>query len=310
MTEFRRYGRQSMTRSDFEMAQRTPGGDALGARMKSYEFHETQRRFLPTLPVYARIDGRSFSRFTKGMNRPYDIRMTNAMIETTKHLVAETHALIGYVQSDEISLVWHVPDPKGSIFFDGKIMKMASVLSGIATSAFMRAVLTCEDVEFRRYAERLPHFDARVIQLPSRVEAANMVLWRTMDATKNAISMAAHHHFSHKSLQGMSGAQMQERLFQEAGVNFTDYPAFFRQGTFVRREAFERAFTEEELARIPEKHRPAPGTMVTRSEVRVIDMPIFSKVVNRVEVIFEGAAPRLAGQDEADDAAAFERFAA
>ena len=35
----------------------------LGDRMKMYERQEAGRRFLPLLPVYARIDGRSFSLF-------------------------------------------------------------------------------------------------------------------------------------------------------------------------------------------------------------------------------------------------------
>ena len=74
--------------------------DALGDRMKSYEAVETHRRFDSTLPVYARIDGRGFSKFTKDMNRPYDLRMTNTMIGVTKYLVDKTHAACGYVQSD------------------------------------------------------------------------------------------------------------------------------------------------------------------------------------------------------------------
>jgi len=40
---------------------------AIGDRMKDYESYETNRRFLPNLPIYARIDGHGFSRFTQGM---------------------------------------------------------------------------------------------------------------------------------------------------------------------------------------------------------------------------------------------------
>lgn len=70
--------------------------DALGDRMKAYEARESERRFLPMLPVYARIDGRNFSSFTHGMERPFDRRMTEAMLLTTEALVEETHARIGY----------------------------------------------------------------------------------------------------------------------------------------------------------------------------------------------------------------------
>lgn len=264
--------------------------DDLGDRMKSYEAHETARRFLPGLPVYARIDGRCFSAFTRGMSRPYDERMCRAMVETTRGLVAETHAAIGYTQSDEISLVFQGGErvPTGSYFFNGKTMKMASVLAGLATALFTRQVR--EQGMGEPFESRLPHFDCRVIQMPSRAEAANMLLWRELDATKNAVSMAARSVYSHKALFKKSGSEMQEML-HEKGINFNDYPAFFKRGTFVRRVVVDRAFTEEELARIPPAHRPAPGETRRRSDLVSLDMPRFASVANREDVVFDGAAP-------------------
>ena len=214
------------------------------------------------------------------------------MIETTKALVEQTHARIGYTQSDEISLVWLSDTFDNGIFFDGKVQKMCSVLAGIATVSFMR-VLMNSDEEFYGYADKCPHFDCRVFQVPNKIEAANLFLWREIDCFKNAVSMAAHHYFSHKSLQGVKQEEMQERLFQEAGVNFNDYPESFKRGSWIRRVNVERTFTAEELARIPEKHRPAPETLITRSEMKSFTLPKFSTVSNRVEVIFDGAEPLL-----------------
>lgn len=264
--------------------------DDLGDRMKRYEAQETARRFLPGLPIYARIDGRGFSRFTREMQRPYDQRMSAAMILTTKSLVEDTHATIGYVQSDEISLVW-MPTENGHGWFDGKTMKIASVLAGLATSSFVRALF----IEFGLEAglalmNQTPHFDARVISMPSDVEAANMLLWRSMDATKNAISMAASHYYSHKELQGKSGSKKQEMLWQK-GVNFNSYPDFFKRGTFVRKIATMRSLTPEELVRIPAKYRPAEDDLLVRSEVQAFDLPPLQKVENRVRVLFHGEVP-------------------
>ena len=186
--------------------------DALGDRMKEYESHETARRFLPGLPIYARIDGRGFSKFTRGMDRPFDGNMSRSMIETTKTLVRETHATIGYVQSDEISLVW-IPGPNGISWFNGKIMKMSSVLAGLATASFMENVIQYFP-NWMALVLRLPHFDCRVISMPSETEAANMVLWRTLDAAKNSLSMAASHYYSHKDLQNKSGSDKQRHYKQ------------------------------------------------------------------------------------------------
>jgi len=263
--------------------------DSLGDRMKAYEARETERRFLPMVPVYARIDGRNFSAFTRGMGRPYDLVMTELMLLTTEALVAETHARIGYTQSDEISLCWLAARSDSSIFFDHKISKMTSVLASYATAAFMQA-LACQSVEYACRADLLPHFDCRVFQLPSRRETANVFLWREQDATKNAVSMAARSVYSHRELDHKSGPEMQEMLFAK-GINFNDYPAFFKRGTFVRRETVERLLSEAELARIPECHRPAVGQLVARSVTRRLDMPKFGGVTNREAVIFDGADP-------------------
>ena len=263
--------------------------DDFGDRMKRYEAAETERHFMPLLPIYARIDGRCFSAFTRGLDRPFDLRITRAMIATTKFLVEETHARIGYTQSDEISLVWLQERYDSEVFFSGKIQKLNSVLASLATAKFNHKCLE-ETVLADRTREQLPVFDCRVFQLPNRTEAANAFLWREKDATKNAITMAARNFYSHKELHGKTGSEMQEMIFQK-GQNFNAYPPFFKRGTFVRRIAEERPFTPEELARIPEKHRPEPDTRIIRSRVIEIDMPVFTKVLNREAVIFDGANP-------------------
>lgn len=267
-----------------------PTGDALGDRMKAYEAHESERRFLPMVPVYARIDGRNFSAFTRGMERPFDPVMTELMLLATEALIEETHARIGYTQSDEISLCWLAERSDQSIFFDHKISKMTSVLAAYTTAAFACALIRANRTGL---IARCPHFDCRAFQLPSRAETANVFLWREQDATKNAISMAARSVYSHRELDHKTGAEMQEMLFAR-GVNFNDYPAFFKRGTFVRRMTVERPFTEAEIARIPETHRPAAGMLVQRSEMRRLDMPRFASVTNREAVIFDGADPVIA----------------
>ena len=43
---------------------------ALGERMKSYEKMFTDQRLMPGIPALARLDGRSFHTWTKGLKRP------------------------------------------------------------------------------------------------------------------------------------------------------------------------------------------------------------------------------------------------
>lgn len=282
-----------MSRKEIKM----PMKDELGHRMKEYEARETQRTFLPYLPVYARIDGRGFSKFTRHAEKPFDTSIYHAMEAATIALVRETKANIGYFQSDEISLVWETTAPNEEMFFKGKVQKMTSVLAGLATAAFMRALVA--DVAWEKqspgWIDRLPHFDARVLQLPNRTEAANMFVWRESDARKNAISMVARAHFSHKALQNKTGREMIAML-AEKGIAFEGYGERYRRGTFVRRVTREVEIPERERLAIPERHRPAVGTKVTRTEVVPLVFPPFNTVANRNEVIFEGAEPLLPEQ--------------
>jgi tRNA(His) 5'-end guanylyltransferase len=176
--------------------------------------------------------------------------------------------------------------------FDGKVHKLTSILASLTTAQFQLALaVSFERDDAERLARMAPHFDARVLQLPSKTEAANMFLWRAMDARKNSVSMAAQAHFPRNALHRRDQRHMRTML-AEKGIDFeAAYPAGFKRGTWVRRITIERAFAPEELARIPEQHRPQPGTLVRRSDVDEIAMPQFHTVTNRVEVIFDGADP-------------------
>jgi len=263
--------------------------DKLGDRMKLYEQMEAGRKLMPGLPICVRVDGRAFHTFTRGMKRPYDEDMSAAMIETMKFLVEQTDACIGYVQSDEISLV--LSDIKAPMF-DGKIAKLNSVIASMATAKF-------NEVIHKSYPNKpLAFFDCRCWNVPSRTEAVNNILWREFDATKNSISMAARSVYSDAQLLGKNGSEKQDMLM-EKGINWNDYPVFFKRGTYARRVVISRKFTDEELNELPEHHeaRNNPDLLITRSSIEVIDMPIFTKVMNRNEVVFDGAVPIVAEDD-------------
>lgn len=210
--------------------------DALGDRLKSYEAMETELKFLPMLPVYARIDGRCFSKFTKGMKRPYDETMSRMMQETTKYLVEQTGALTGYTQSDEISLLWYSDDVKSEIFFCRKKQKMTSILAAMATAKFVQLAL--ENFP-EKCAKSLPTFDARVFQLPNQVEGMNCFLWRVQDAVKNSVTMAASEYYSHKQLMNKNSSDKLNMLMDK-GVNWNDYPKFFKEGSFFKRQEYSK----------------------------------------------------------------------
>lgn len=261
--------------------------DDLGDRMKMYEGMEAGRRLMPLAPILARIDGRAFHAFTRGMDRPFDGRFVDCMTATTAFLVRETNACMGYTQSDEITLAWHSTNIKSQVWFDGRIHKMVSQLAAQATLEFnARARILLPG-----FAHRRPTFDARVWSVPNRTEGANVFLWREWDATKNSISMAASALYSHNELHTKASADKHDMLMA-MGINWNDYQARFKRGVYVQRRVLTTPFTAEEIALLPPKHhaRANPDLTVERSEWRVIDLPPLASISNREAVVFDGAA--------------------
>ena len=98
--------------------------------------------------------------------------------------------------------------------------------------------------------------------------------------------MLAHHHFGHKQLHGKNTSQMQDMLMEKCDINWNDVSRYWKRGTYVQRQKTTEAITEEFLASLPEKAR----AQLTRSRVVVRDLPPLTKIVNRMEVVFDGDA--------------------
>lgn len=258
---------------------------SLGDRMKTYEAPSTFRIAFKGQPIVARLDGKSFHTFTRGLKRPFDARLSDLMRETMIALIDRFGAVVGYTQSDEITLIWYVPsDGKSDYPFKGRLQKFDSVLASFAAAFFNKKLAKY----LPEKEDELPCFDCRSFVVPNLTEAYNSLVWRQQDATKNAISMAAQSMFSHSQLQHKSGPEMQEMMFAKHGINFNDYPAFFKRGVFARRTKSIRPLDPEQLAKIPEHMRAEKAAlMVERSSVEPVDIWL-SKQVDPVRVIFHG----------------------
>jgi len=90
---------------------------------KWLEINFSNEIMIPTLPVIIRLDGNNFHNWTKGLERPFDLKLIELMTETTKFLVQETNAVVGYTQSDEITLILYSNDKNSLIYNDGKKTK-------------------------------------------------------------------------------------------------------------------------------------------------------------------------------------------
>lgn len=262
--------------------------DSFGDRMKFYESFETERRLMPLLPAVARMDGICFHSFCRKLKRPFDERLSQLMITLAIELAKEFNVNCAYTQSDEISLGWNIDDYESEMFCNGRILKLNSHLAS-KTSVKFNSLLPDFLPE---KAKDEACFDARVMNLPNPVEAANMFLWREFDATRNSVQMAGQAYFSQKQLHGKNGSMIQEMLFQEKSINWNDYPNFFKRGTYILRRKVK---VPPDLSKVPEKHRNKidPNILIEKNEFIKYDMPTFSKIANRERVLFFGEEPIL-----------------
>lgn len=213
--------------------------DSLGDRMKDIE--RRTEFFLPRRTyTLLRLDGKAFHTFTKGCARPFDFNLMECMQTACLEICKTAQgAVIGYQQSDEISLVLtDFSEPTTEAWFDGNIRKITSISSSTVSNAFNKKWIcnkidrgefqTTKDIVGFNFAE----FDCRVWSTSDPWEVFNTFLWRQLDATRNSIQMVAQSMFSHKELQHKSCDVLQEMMFQK-GVNWNDFPTECKRGTFV-----------------------------------------------------------------------------
>lgn len=234
---------------------------ALGDRMKRYE--AVTKTVLPRRTyTIVRVDGRAFHSYLRGAAKPYDERFMADMDHVAAALCREiSGSVFAYAQSDEISVLAVDFGSAGTEpWFGGEVQKIVSISAATATAALNA-----------RRPGKLATFDARVFTIADPVEVANYFLWRQRDAVRNSITMAAQAEFSHRRLHGVNGAQMQEMLWSEKGINWNDYPDGCKRGRVVTRE------TAEELVTWTHKRtREEHSTMAVRSRWAAQSAPHFT----------------------------------
>lgn len=209
--------------------------DNLGDRMKE-NYENRTRNFLPRRTnTIIRLDGKAFHTFTRNFKKPFDEHLMNMMDLTALKLCENIQgAVIGYVQSDEISiLLQDFEKITTDAWFDGNIQKIVSVSASMATGYFnnyLRTTTTVQDIAF---------FDSRTFTIAEKEEVINYFLWRQKDAVRNSISMTAQSLYSHKELEGKSSSQKQEMCFQK-GVNWNNIGDGKKRGRMIIKDRFIR----------------------------------------------------------------------
>jgi tRNA(His) 5'-end guanylyltransferase len=137
---------------------KTPIMDSLGDRLKARE--AASEHSIPNTSAFiVRLDGKGFSKMTRGFQKPFDPLFVNAMVKTMNDLVQDWKAATGYCHSDEITLIFRPasmplsaeateipatetpatetePTEEQPHIFNGRITKIITLLAGQCSVRF------------------------------------------------------------------------------------------------------------------------------------------------------------------------------
>ena len=199
--------------------------DTLDKQMRKFE-QSLDRTMLEGIYVVARLDGHGFTRLTKkewDLEKPFDIKFRDAMIQTTKHLMDCGFRMIyGYTQSDEISMLFHLKDDT----FGRKERKLVSILASEAS------------VAFSMNTGHAAVFDNRLVPLPNADNVIDYFRWRQEDAHRNSLNSHCYWTLrkagisaddAQKRMSGISNSEKNE-IMCEHGINYNDLPFWQKRG--------------------------------------------------------------------------------
>jgi len=244
--------------------------DSLGNRIKRYE--DAYRIYLPQrMATICRLDGKGWHNVTKKCKKPFDESLINCLNETAIYLCKNIQGVkLGYLQSDEISLLIYNSNFNSQGWFDNNLQKMVSISAAMASSYFT-------SISHRVFGEtKVVQFDSRAFVIPLD-EVVNNFEWRQQDCSRNSIQMVARANFSHKECNNKNNSELQEMLFQNKGINWNNLPTYQKRG---------RCIVKNKVTKLTDYCDKSTGQlmMVDRSIWQIDnEIPIFSQDRNYIE---------------------------
>lgn len=204
---------------------------SLGDRMK-HNYEDRARFFLPRRThVIMRLDGKAFHSYTRELDKPYDERLARSFWVTAAAVMNNiSGSQFAYHQSDEISiLITDYNKIHTEAYYDNNIQKLASISASIMTAHFNKEMNSRYGLKTENHA----YFDSRVFCIPDPIEVYNYFIWRQRDCIRNSIQGLGQLYFSQRELHELNTDQVQEKLFQEKNINWSDQENWKKNGVFI-----------------------------------------------------------------------------
>lgn len=254
-------------------------------RMKKYEtIIDNIITIKPHESFIVRLDGRSFSKFTKKFFKPFDIIFIKAMGLTTLDLIAKFDAQTGYTHSDEITLIFNSKSSESEYneylekqlnnlsiksdmitthMFNGRIQKILSLISSYCSVKFnyhleklIKPFEQSYDAEFIKLIQLHEQmFDARILifEETNKYEILNHQIWRSIhDCSRNAIQTYAYTYFGSRKIMNKNTCKMIQMMKDEKKLDWDDenqVPLFIKYGLYCKKIIINKVIGENVVSR-------------------------------------------------------------
>ena len=233
--------------------------------------------------VICMLDGRTFSSLIKNRyKKPFDDNFINLMNDTAAYVCSQVQgAKFAYVQSDEISIFMSDADsPKSTLFYDGRLVKLLSVIPGLATSYFNRHVfddklaienLSVSDIRQIITQEPLYQFDGKIWNVPTLNDVFAWFHFRQIDCIRNSKNQSAQAYISHNELKKKHTDEQIAMLKERYSIDWnTDFDDGKKYGRFIYKEIehHTREFKGEAIPYDRSVWKPHYGKDLTVAENR------------------------------------------
>lgn len=204
-------------------------------RIESYQTL-SDYKLLPRLPVIITVNGRSFSKTTNLLDKPYCPKFAECMINTMLKLCTDIEGVIfAYQHNDEIVLLTRNDQNNETVpWYENRVQKIASIVSSIATLHFNRC---CNAIDSNLINDTM--FYSQIFVVPNYVEAINTFIYKQQHNFQTSIQFSCFYELIKKydkntikeMLSGLSIDERIDLLYQECGIDFNNYPDVFRRGS-------------------------------------------------------------------------------
>lgn len=193
-------------------------------------------KLLNRVPLIININGRSFSKVTSLLGKPFSTEFAQVMYSCLLKLVQEIDgAVFGYSFNDEMIIaVRNDQNLDTAPWYENNVQKIVSISSSLATLQFNNFA---NSIDMNLHGDAV--FTAQTFIVPNIMEAINVMVSKQQYAFQSSVQLACLYGLLNKKYnkndikEMLSGTSYDEKinlLLQECNIDFNEYPAAFRRG--------------------------------------------------------------------------------